>query len=811
MAVGDAVLVQTGGWREAVVEEQDDAGFYLLGFGDGERRWASGGEMCWHDVPPMGYDVSEGKSVIAWCEETSCFESAVVVEAKVGAKLRLRFDSGADGAVPLSLIRERWHVPLRVLLLWGDYHQATVMEAEEQGGLLRIDFGGGSVRWAQPEELLAAEPPPRDALVPGAYVGACLEQDGRCYKRSSIVANDDEFGGGGIVVMTEDGQQAELPAEALRLPLLDGAPAPAEGTQVHAVYGSWRTGVASGLADEAAAGGRLRVTLWDGAQRWLSSVAPAELVAHDGDGAAAEGAVAKLPYLSPVVARGADGEWSSAVFLEPAEGGKGKVVTAGGDALEVPLSDLRARGGAGHPVALAAEQQEERAGRFGVYAAVMVQSAVRRLKARRTSSAIVEGRNGAAATRLQAAVRRLAAVRCLAVLRSEKALEEEEAAAEAAVAAEAAAAEAAAAEKAAAEAAAAEAAAAEKAAAEAAAAEKAAAEGAAVTAMQAAARGLKARNAFATSTSATLRLQSAARMVAAQRVLAAKRGAKEAADATAGAAAARIQARVRGHSAQWQLARAVAAATRLQAAGRGNFARGLAGMAKEAAKARREKLAATKLQTAARASRPNADSARRSRRPRRCRRWRGGGWRSAICAAPLAPPSPSNGTAAGVSRGGRATRPPRGGRRRRGCSGASGDGQRRRRCRRSPGGASRSSTSAAPSPPPSRLSATAAGAWCARCSDSRRGTRARRRSRSRRQRVAARRSSRTAARGAPPSACSATRAAARRASRTRARAAPPRTFRRARAAASRSRSCAAPCWRRRGCRRRRGGASPSCC
>ena len=149
---------------------------------------------------------------------------------------------------------------------------------------------------------------------------------------------------------------------------------------MHAVYGSWRTGVASGLADDAAAGGRLRVTLWDGAQRWLSSVAPAELVAHDGDGAAAEGAVAKLPYLSPVVARGADGEWSSAVFLEPAEGGKGKVVTAGGDALEVPLSDLRARGGAGHPVALAAEQQEERAGRFGVYAAVMVQSAVRRLE-----------------------------------------------------------------------------------------------------------------------------------------------------------------------------------------------------------------------------------------------------------------------------------------------------------------------------------------------------------------------------------------------------------------------------------------------
>ena len=49
-----------------------------------------------------------------------------------GAKLRLRFDSGADGAVPLSLIRERWHVPLRVLLLWGDYHQATVMEMKKK-------------------------------------------------------------------------------------------------------------------------------------------------------------------------------------------------------------------------------------------------------------------------------------------------------------------------------------------------------------------------------------------------------------------------------------------------------------------------------------------------------------------------------------------------------------------------------------------------------------------------------------------------------------------------------------------------------
>ena len=32
-------------------------------------------------------------------------------------------------------LRERWHVPLRVLALWGNYHKATVLES--MGGLLR--------------------------------------------------------------------------------------------------------------------------------------------------------------------------------------------------------------------------------------------------------------------------------------------------------------------------------------------------------------------------------------------------------------------------------------------------------------------------------------------------------------------------------------------------------------------------------------------------------------------------------------------------------------------------------------------------
>ena len=60
VAVGSSVFVLDGPWAEAVVEEQED-GFYLLHYGGGERRWASSGEIAWHDIAPMPYDVAAGK------------------------------------------------------------------------------------------------------------------------------------------------------------------------------------------------------------------------------------------------------------------------------------------------------------------------------------------------------------------------------------------------------------------------------------------------------------------------------------------------------------------------------------------------------------------------------------------------------------------------------------------------------------------------------------------------------------------------------------------------------------------------------
>ena len=45
-------------------------------------------------------------------------------------------------------LRERWTLPLRILGLYGDYKHATILES--LGGILRIEFAEGQVRWALP-------------------------------------------------------------------------------------------------------------------------------------------------------------------------------------------------------------------------------------------------------------------------------------------------------------------------------------------------------------------------------------------------------------------------------------------------------------------------------------------------------------------------------------------------------------------------------------------------------------------------------------------------------------------------------------
>ena len=53
------------GWRDALVEMQS-AGRYLLHHGRGEKRWADGGEIAWHDIAPMPFDVAEAKPMLGW-------------------------------------------------------------------------------------------------------------------------------------------------------------------------------------------------------------------------------------------------------------------------------------------------------------------------------------------------------------------------------------------------------------------------------------------------------------------------------------------------------------------------------------------------------------------------------------------------------------------------------------------------------------------------------------------------------------------------------------------------------------------------
>ena len=134
-------------------------------------------------------------------------ELATVVRERGGNRLDVSFNDAEAWERPhvttLSLLRERWHVPLRVLALWGNYHKATVLES--MGGLLRVDFGGGTVRWALAEETLRSSALTDDELVPGLHVGADTEGDGVAYARGMLLG-EAEGREGMFEVMREDGQ-----------------------------------------------------------------------------------------------------------------------------------------------------------------------------------------------------------------------------------------------------------------------------------------------------------------------------------------------------------------------------------------------------------------------------------------------------------------------------------------------------------------------------------------------------------------------------------------------------------------------------
>ena len=188
VGIGDEVFVLVGGWREALVEVQDQ-GRYLLHHGRGEKRWADGGEIAWHDIAPMQFDVAEGKPLLGYepprdggkngggkkggssSGKKGMCQSAFI-DRQDGAGYVTRFDSGAEHKLELIDLRERWTLPLRVLGLYGDYKTATVLEA--LGGILRVEFpGNGAVRWALPDEVLADPTSADDPLGPQyAYPGS---------------------------------------------------------------------------------------------------------------------------------------------------------------------------------------------------------------------------------------------------------------------------------------------------------------------------------------------------------------------------------------------------------------------------------------------------------------------------------------------------------------------------------------------------------------------------------------------------------------------------------------------------------------
>ncbi|KOO33148.1 protein kinase [Chrysochromulina tobinii] len=224
--LGDSVYVLIGAWREAIVESQQ-GDYYLVHEGGGVRRWASAGELAWHDVPPQPFDLTAGKAVIAWDARVGAYQAAVMaqqesVHGEGGGTWVVRFDCGHEASVVVGALRERWHVPVRVLCLWGNYYPATVLEA--LAGLLRVDFGGGHVQWALPEQTLSSHAPSAADLVIGAYVGAvrpsadpaaaAVPEAKRRYHRGSVVQLDGESRV--VEVRFEDGSMHAVPLEQLQ-------------------------------------------------------------------------------------------------------------------------------------------------------------------------------------------------------------------------------------------------------------------------------------------------------------------------------------------------------------------------------------------------------------------------------------------------------------------------------------------------------------------------------------------------------------------------------------------------------------------
>jgi hypothetical protein len=401
--LGDSVYVLIGAWREAIVESQQ-GDYYLVHEGGGVRRWASAGELAWHDVPPQPFDLTAGKAVIAWDARVAAYQAAVMaqqesVHGEGGGTWVVRFDCGHEASVVVGALRERWHVPVRVLCLWGNYYPATVLEA--LAGLLRVDFGGGHVQWALPEQTLSSHAPSAADLVIGAYVGAvrpsadpaaaAVPEAKRRYHRGSVVQLDGESRV--VEVRFEDGSMHAVPLEQVRLPREETSCMQIQqGEHVISLFGEWHPGyiAAEALASPSDRTGRYTCMLMQGTSRWQTHASRREMVAADGGDSSTSAPLWRLRKGSALLMRGehahsSDADvpsrrpWIEVLFVGKPAGFQGmvEVMLPTGKKVRVPAKDVRARDGEAHPASRALGEARGRVARYNERAALTIQRFVR--------------------------------------------------------------------------------------------------------------------------------------------------------------------------------------------------------------------------------------------------------------------------------------------------------------------------------------------------------------------------------------------------------------------------------------------------
>ena len=397
LKMGDEVFAMIGSWREALVEAHAQgeggapmAGRYLVHHGRGERRWADGGELAWHDIAPMQFDVAVARPMLAWHARSEgahggAFQSSFLERAD-GAGFVAKFDHGTEAKLGLSELRERWTLPLRIVGLHGNYLPCKVLEA--LGGLLRVEFSADkSVRWALPEQLLAEEPVRVDLAV-GSHVA--VERRGGVdgephYERASLY----KFGRGGDVEIVREGENVRevVPIAALRrVRLPSEMQGLVEGATAFAMNGVWRYGLVGGIMDDLGGmDGRVAAHIFDGAGKLIpTTLSKRDWATLDSDGGSM---LAKLKRGAPIVMACDDGSFIEALLVKlPDAAGLLSVMLADGVAKQPHISTVRARVGEGHPYEYVAREAATRGERFEGFQVILVQKRWRALVARRKAA-----------------------------------------------------------------------------------------------------------------------------------------------------------------------------------------------------------------------------------------------------------------------------------------------------------------------------------------------------------------------------------------------------------------------------------------